>query len=96
MPARTSRTVMRVGASMVLALPPDYLRGSRIAKGDKLDVVYNDMILIKPRNKIIKDGSAEHEIRALASAMGNCTCGEGIGHSRQEEERHAERRKITD
>lgn len=49
MPAKITRKVLRSGDSKVTALPPDWVRMFRIKIGDSIDVLYNSIVIIKPR-----------------------------------------------
>ena len=49
MPAKIQRKVLRSGDRKVTALPPDWLRMFRINLGDVVDVLYNTIVIIKPR-----------------------------------------------
>ena len=49
MPAKIQRKVLRSGDSKVAALPPDWLRMFRIEIGDTVDLIYDTIVIIKPR-----------------------------------------------
>lgn len=49
LPAKIVRKVLKSGDSKVAALPPDWLRMFKIEIGDNVDVVYNSIVIIKPR-----------------------------------------------
>lgn len=49
MPAKLERKVLRSGDSKVTALPPDWMRAFKIEIGDKVDVLYNSIVVIKPK-----------------------------------------------
>lgn len=49
MPAKIYRKVMRSGDSRVTALPPDWLRAFGIQEGDVVEVIYNSLVIIKPK-----------------------------------------------
>ena len=49
MPAKIQRKVLQSGDSKVAALPPDWLRMFRIKLGDNVDLIYNSIVIIKPR-----------------------------------------------
>lgn len=49
MPARTERKIIRTGSSSVVALPADWLRALKLKPGDIVDVLYDSIIVIKPR-----------------------------------------------
>ena len=48
LPAKLVRTVLQSGDSKVVALPPAWARIFKIDLGNKLDVFYNSLIIIKP------------------------------------------------
>lgn len=50
MPAKIDRKILRSGDSKVTALPPDWLRAFKINIGDKVEVFYNSIVIIKPKN----------------------------------------------
>lgn len=49
MPAKMQRKVLQSGNSKVAALSPDWLRMFKINLGDSVDVIYNSIVIIKPR-----------------------------------------------
>lgn len=49
MPAKIQRKVLRSGDSKVAALPPDWTRMFGIEIGDTVDVLYNSIVIVKPR-----------------------------------------------
>lgn len=49
MPAKIVRKVLRSGDSKVAALPPNWLRMFKIEIGDNVDMLYNSIVIIKPR-----------------------------------------------
>jgi len=49
MPARSLRHVIRCGTSKGLTLPPDWLRAFELVVGDAVDVLYDSVLLVKPR-----------------------------------------------
>lgn len=50
LPAKIVRKVLRTGDSKVAALPPDWLRMFSIQVGDNVDMLYNSIVIIKPRD----------------------------------------------
>jgi len=50
MPAKIERKILRIGDSKAAALPPDWLRAFNIDVGDKIEVIYNSVIIIKPKS----------------------------------------------
>ena len=49
MPAKIHRKVLRSGDSKVTALPPDWARAFKIEVGDTVEVLYDSIIIIKPK-----------------------------------------------
>jgi len=50
MPAKIERKILRSGDSKVTALPPDWVRMFRLCIGDSVYVLYNSIVIIKPKN----------------------------------------------
>ena len=48
MPAKVYRKILKLGDSRVAVLPPDWLRYYKIEAGDRVEVLYNTLVLIKP------------------------------------------------
>lgn len=49
MPAKIERKILKTGDSKVTALPPDWLRMFKLEIGDKIDVIYNSIVIVKPK-----------------------------------------------
>ena len=49
LPARIERKILKTGDSKVAALPPDWLRMFKLDIGDKVDVLYNSIVIVKPK-----------------------------------------------
>jgi len=49
MPAKIKRKVLQSGDSKVTALPPDWLRIFKIDVGDDVELLYNSVVIIKPK-----------------------------------------------
>ena len=49
MPAKIERKILKSGDSKVTALPPDWLRMFKIGIGDRVDVLYNSIVIVKPK-----------------------------------------------
>ena len=49
MPAKIERKILKSGDSKCAALPPDWLRIFNINVGDKVDVLYNSIVIVKPK-----------------------------------------------
>ncbi|MBA7613699.1 hypothetical protein ES703_20955 [subsurface metagenome] len=48
MPAKVYRKILKLGDSKVAVLPPDWLRYYGMKAGDRVEVLYNTLVLIKP------------------------------------------------
>jgi len=51
LPAQTSRTLIKLADSTVICIPPDWLRGEGLVPGDKVEVVYGDVLTVRPSKK---------------------------------------------
>jgi len=49
MPAKIERKILRSGSSKVVALPPDWLRAFNINVGDKIELLYGLVVIVKPK-----------------------------------------------
>lgn len=49
MPAKIQRKILKTGDSKVAALPPDWLRAFKLDIGDSVEVLYNSIVIIKPK-----------------------------------------------
>ena len=49
MPAKTERKILQSGDSKVMALPPDWLRAFNLKIGDVIEILYDSVILIRPK-----------------------------------------------
>jgi antitoxin component of MazEF toxin-antitoxin module len=49
MPSKIERKIIQAGSSKVAALPPDWLKMFNLDIGSDLDMIYNSVIIIKPR-----------------------------------------------
>ena len=54
MPAKTTRKIMKHGTSGVVAIPKDYRDFHDLNYGDEVVVYYNDLILIVPKDEVIR------------------------------------------
>jgi len=66
MPGRTDRKIIPTGTSVAITLPPHWLRALKIKKGDEVEVLYNFVLLIKPKNIAIDFAFLEKELQMLA------------------------------
>jgi antitoxin component of MazEF toxin-antitoxin module len=49
MPAKIERKILKSGDSKVTALPPDWLRAFNINVGDDITMLYNSIVIVKPK-----------------------------------------------
>lgn len=50
MPAKIDRKIIKSGDSQVTALPPNWLRAFNLKQGDTVELFYDSVVLIKPKN----------------------------------------------
>jgi antitoxin component of MazEF toxin-antitoxin module len=67
LPAKTERKILEAGTSKAVALPPDWLRALRLDKGDTIEVLYDYIVLIKPKNVKFDLAFLSKELEILAS-----------------------------
>jgi len=65
MPARVGRSVLKTGNSLAVALPPDWLRLYGIKDGDKVDLIYDSVIIIKPKEFIFEPQFLKKELELI-------------------------------
>jgi len=68
MPAKTKRKVMKHGTSGVIAIPSDYRRYHNLEHGKEVTVLYDNLILIIPKDqekKIFSDPEKQKLIKKL-------------------------------
>jgi len=53
MPAKMERTILQSGDSKTAALPPDWLRMFNLDIGDKIAVLYDSIVIIKPKDFVL-------------------------------------------
>ena len=66
MPAKIDRKVLRSGDSKVTALPPDWLRAFNINIGDTVEILYDFVILIKPKGIKLDPDFLSKELKIMA------------------------------
>ena len=66
LPATSTRHVLMSGTSKCIALPPDWLRAFGLEVGDVVDVLYDSLLLVKPRNLRLDLDFLVKEFRILA------------------------------
>lgn len=49
MPAKIERRILKTGDSKAAALPPDWLRMFNLDVGDDIDLIYNSIVILKPK-----------------------------------------------
>ncbi|MBW2672036.1 MAG: AbrB/MazE/SpoVT family DNA-binding domain-containing protein [Deltaproteobacteria bacterium] len=45
------RTIMRVGGSLVISIPQEYIEAHGLEKGDKMTIFYDDILHVEPVTK---------------------------------------------
>ncbi len=45
------RRIFRTGRSVVIVLPPDWLRGNALGPGDQVEIWYDGEVHIRPKRK---------------------------------------------
>ena len=66
LPAKIDRKVLRSGDSKVTALPPDWLRAFNINIGDTVEILYDFVILIKPKGIKLDPDFLSKELKIMA------------------------------
>ena len=49
MPAKTERSLIKLGESAVICIPQDWLRGEGLVPGDRVEVTYDEVLTIRPK-----------------------------------------------
>ena len=49
MPAKIERKILKTGDSRSAALPPNWLRMFKLKAGDAVDIIYNAIVIVKPK-----------------------------------------------
>ncbi|MGP8069881.1 MAG: AbrB/MazE/SpoVT family DNA-binding domain-containing protein [Candidatus Bathyarchaeia archaeon] len=47
MPSRTERIVIKLGGSEIVSLPHDWVEGNGLQPGDKVEVLYDQDVLVR-------------------------------------------------
>jgi antitoxin component of MazEF toxin-antitoxin module len=76
MPARIERKILETGTSRAVALPPDWMRALKLDKGDPVDVLYNFIVLVKPKNVKLDPEFLRKELEILANLETGEACRE--------------------
>lgn len=50
MPARVTRKIITSGKSKCIALPPDWLRALNLDAKDTIEILYNAVVVVKPKS----------------------------------------------
>ena len=66
MPAKIQRKILKSGDSKVAALPPDWLRAFNLERGDTVDVLYDSVVLIKPKGVKLDPEFLAKELKIMA------------------------------
>jgi len=69
-PAKTERKVIRVGGSQAVALPPHWLCAFNLKVGDVLDIIYDSVVIIKPKRAKLDPELFVKEFEMMASLEG--------------------------
>jgi len=69
-PAKTERKVIRVGGSQAVALPPHWLCAFNLKVGDVLDIIYDNVVIIKPKRAKLDPELFVKEFEMMASLEG--------------------------
>jgi antitoxin component of MazEF toxin-antitoxin module len=65
MPAKIQRKILRSGDSKAAALPPDWLRMFNLNVGDDIDVFYNSIVIVKPKDFKLDSNFLEKEFALI-------------------------------
>ena len=66
-PAKTTRKIRQTGGSKGVTLPPDWLRALGLDVKDSVDVLYNFVVLIKPKGLKLDPDFMAKELKVLAN-----------------------------
>ena len=69
-PAKTERKVIRVGGSQAVALPPHWLCAFNLKVGDTVEVIYDSVVVIKPKKAKLDTELFVKEFQMMASMEG--------------------------
>jgi antitoxin component of MazEF toxin-antitoxin module len=61
----TKRRINKSGGSKTVALPPDWLDAMGLSKGDDVQVIYDDVVVVKPLYVKVDPESVKKELEAL-------------------------------
>jgi antitoxin component of MazEF toxin-antitoxin module len=67
MPAKVERKILEIGKSKATALPPDWLRALKLGIGDSVEMLYNFIVIIKPKNVKLDPVFLSKELEILAA-----------------------------
>lgn len=70
MVSKTIRKIMKDGGSKTIALPPHWLQAVGADVGDRLEIIYDSVILIKPVGERIEFDLLQKELMILEKRLG--------------------------
>jgi antitoxin component of MazEF toxin-antitoxin module len=66
MPATSERRILAVGGSRAVAMPPEWLSALGLRVGDAIDVMYDSVVLVKPKDMDLDPDFLVKEFTRLA------------------------------
>ncbi|MBS7610378.1 AbrB/MazE/SpoVT family DNA-binding domain-containing protein [Candidatus Bathyarchaeota archaeon] len=69
MTAKTRRKIVKIGPSSFVSLPADWMRGMRLKNGDEVDVFYDGIVVVVPKNAPIDAGLVRRELDRIISIL---------------------------
>lgn len=48
---RTERRVFKIGRSIAITLPKEFIEAHGLKKGDKISILYNSVVLLEPKQQ---------------------------------------------
>jgi len=71
MPAKNTRRILKSGSTKTVALPPDWLRALKLGLGDPVDVFYDSIVLVVPKDSEIDVDYVTKELSILMARRDN-------------------------
>jgi antitoxin component of MazEF toxin-antitoxin module len=68
MAACSKRRILAVGGSRAVAMPPDWLVASGLDVGDKIELIYDSVVVVKPVGMKVDPKLIAKELALLGSA----------------------------
>lgn len=65
MPAKVLRKILKSGDSKVTALPPNWLRAFNLDVGDRVEILYDSIVLIKAKDTKLDSNFLKKEFEIL-------------------------------